>query len=150
MVFLIGVNHIIQHRGYSFPQKEAAIHKFSEHVEMKALELKVKTIAEEWSHEANQRNKVQFSTVQTVATNLDLKHIFCDPTIEERKKHGINESNKDRREEFWIERLKDLLHEKILFVCGEDHLESFKSKLDSRGILVEIVSQGWGKGLCGN
>jgi endonuclease IV len=57
MVFLIGVNHIIQHPGFSFHQKEAAISKFSEHVEMKALELKVKTIAEEWSQEANKINK---------------------------------------------------------------------------------------------
>ena len=149
MVFLIGVNHIIQHTGFSFHQKEAAISEFLEHVEMKALELKVKTIAEEWSQEANKNNNVPFSTVQTVATKLDLKHIFCDPTNQERKKHGIEKSNTDGREEFWIERLKEVLQDNILFVCGEDHLESFKSKLNSCGILVEIVSRGWGMGLYG-
>lgn len=142
MVFLVGVDHIIQHNGFSWPKKESAINEFSEYLESKVQELKVAVIAEEFSDETLRINNVPMSTAQMVAQRLGLKHVLCDPDSKERKARGI--SNDDERENIWIERLSDAIDETILFICGDSHLESFKDKLLSRGVATEIISRGWG------
>ena len=142
MVFLLGVDHIIQHNGFSWPKKESAINEFSEYLERRAKELKVAVIAEEFSDEALKINNVPMSTAQMVAQRLGLKHMLCDPNREERKARGIY--NDDEREIIWIERLSDAIDETILFICGDSHLESLKDKLMSCGVETEIISQGWG------
>lgn len=142
MVFLLGVDHIIQYNSYSWPKKESAVNKFSEYLERKAKELKVTVIAEEFSDEALKINNVPMSNAQIVAQRLGLKHVLCDPNREERRSRGM--CNDDERESFWIERLSDAIDETILFICGDSHLESLKYKLMSRGVETEIISQGWG------
>lgn len=146
MIFLVGIDHTLQHDNaeFSFPKKEAALPDFLAYLESTALKLKVTTIAEEFSEEALQINKVKYSTIQSVANKLELKHIFCDPTTEERQKNKITKKDTDKREEYWFECLRNVVNENILFICGEKHLESFSLKLQQKGILVEIVSREWG------
>jgi hypothetical protein len=53
-----------------------------------------------------------------------------------------------QREIIWLDRLKESinLHKNILFICGNNHLESFQDKLknDERFHFdVKIVSMGW-------
>ena len=143
MVYLIGIDHTLQHDRLGSPGKHRAIDEFLKYVELKAQQLEVTTIGEEWSEEANKNNKVECSTVQNLACKLGLEHILCDPTSKERLKNNIEKKDSNRREEFWLTRLKGVLHEKILFICGDQHLKSFKQKLEHRNISVEIISSGW-------
>lgn len=142
MVFIVGVDHIIQHNGFSWAAKLSAIKVFSEYLEKIAQDFDVTVIAEEFSEESLRINHVPMSTAQIVAKRINLKHLFCDPNREERKALGI--SNDDDRERIWVERLRDVINETILFICGDRHLVSFKDKLLSEGVAIEIISQGWG------
>ena len=144
MIYLIGINHKLQHEKIGLAEKQNVIREFLQYVESTAEQFQVTTIAEEWSEEASEINEVEFSTVQTLARKLGLKHILCDPTTEERMQNNIGKKDFDRREEFWFKRLHRVLHENILFICGDQHLESFTRKLESKSISAEIVSSGWG------
>jgi hypothetical protein len=145
VVFIIGVDHIIQHNGFGWPAKSSAIKELSEYLEKIAREFDVTIIAEEFSEESLRINHVTMSTAQIVAKRINLKHLFCDPNREERKALGI--SSDDERERIWVECLRDVIKETILFICGDSHIESFKDKLLLEGVTAEIVSQGWGSEL---
>lgn len=47
------------------------------------------------------------------------------------------------REEFWYNRLGDLLEMNILFICGHEHVDRFKSFLLDRGHGCEIIINFW-------
>ncbi len=98
-------------------------------------------LAEEFSTEACDLSGVSASVAQLVARELGIAHLFCDPTTEERKRHGI--TSHDDRECFWLERLLTVKPTRVLFVCGDTHLETFGDKLRSAGYEVAILSRGW-------
>jgi ActR/RegA family two-component response regulator len=45
------------------------------------------------------------------------------------------------REELWIDRLGEDIHKRVLFVCGANHRETLRRRLESRGIEVKIVEK---------
>jgi hypothetical protein len=47
------------------------------------------------------------------------------------------------REKYWCDRLGDLLKLNILFICGHEHAERFKSFLLDRGHQCEIIIDFW-------
>lgn len=98
-------------------------------------------LAEEFSAEACGLSRVSASVAQLVAHELGIAHLFCDPTTEERRRHGI--TSHDDRECFWLERLLTVKPTRLLFVCGDSHQETFGDKLRSAGYDVEILSRGW-------
>jgi len=148
MVFLIGVDHIIQHDGFLWPAKAQAIEHFSEFLTKKVQDLSIAFLAEEFSEEALEKSSASTSTVGAVASELGVEYRLCDPMSRQRKEQGI--SDDDRREEFWLQSLKDALNRNILFICGESHLATFRQKLLSQGVPAEIVSKGWGRELIPN
>ena len=57
-------------------------------------------------------------------------------------------TQRHKREDEWISRLKNPNESLILFICGFDHLKSFNALLNKRGIKSEILSEEyWGKEL---
>ncbi len=54
-------------------------------------------------------------------------------TIEDHKK----------RERIWLERLKGIYQDPMLFVCGIDHLDTFGSLLRSNNYACEILEKRW-------
>ena len=79
-----------------------------------------------------------------VSSKAGVQHLFCDPTTQERQTSGI--STDSQREQFWLDRLTSTCHDKIIYICGEDHLKSFLGKLRVAGHDPTILSSGWGKG----
>ncbi len=49
------------------------------------------------------------------------------------------------REEFWFDRLMDVLGLNILFICGHEHVERFRDLLLRKGHLCEILDPFWGR-----
>jgi hypothetical protein len=104
-----------------------------------------------------------------MATNV--KHRFCDPCPNERRRRGIYEDlprlspgcfdaellnlmptatvahqhdighRWPIREEFWIEQLGPDLHKEVLFVCGALHRITFRRRLEAKGAQVRIVEK---------
>ncbi len=47
------------------------------------------------------------------------------------------------REKYWYSRLRDVLHENILFICGHEHVDRFNSLLRECGQPGSIVDNFW-------
>ena len=142
LAFLVGVDHELQYlRSDLLDYKGEAVENLRKHLTESVHALQVKHLAEEFSTEACDLNRVSASVAQLVARDLGITHLFCDPTTEERRRYGI--TSHDDRECFWLQRLLTIKPTRLLFVCGDSHLETFGDKLRSAGYEVKILSRGW-------
>ncbi len=144
VVYLIGVDHRIQYTNNSCgPEWKSDIQTLENYLVSKVTEFGIELLAEEFSQECIEWNNASGCTVRDAAERCEKTHLFCDPTTSERASLGIN--TPDMREKYWMEKIKGSEASSVLFVCGDDHLESFSEILKAQGIEAQIVSQGWGK-----
>ena len=139
MVYLIGGRHDIQFDPGPHPSKIVRDKRasFKAHV-LKVIEtLGISILAEEFSDEAKELWGVSESTLEQLANAKGIEHRFCDPTPVQREENGIEQSDSDKREQFWLSRIQDCKSRNILFVCGSDHVEAFGKKLIAAGFDVE-------------
>ena len=143
MVYLIGVNHIVQHDA---PHVKIAREKratFKAHV-LEAIEkFGISILAEEFSDEAKKKVGVSETTLEQFGKTKAIEYRPCDPTSIEKKEKGIGESDWDKREEFWLSRIQDCKNRNVLFVCGDCHVEPFAKKLIAEGFDVEQSPRCW-------
>jgi hypothetical protein len=78
---------------------------------------------------------------------MGIDHRYCDPDQKERAALGI--ATDGEREQEWINRIAHDKECQIIFVCGDNHVKSFKNKLEEAGLSVAIDSEGWGNELAG-
>jgi hypothetical protein len=113
------------------------------------------------------------SVAKAVATRLDIQHLFCEPDTEQRLAIGLKIGEELRthvdtiskktgrewkeiyateirkqfaaREAVWLERLEGCNPNKrsTILVCGADHVDTFKARLDVKKILANIHCAGW-------
>lgn len=93
-----------------------------------------------------------------VAQHHGLEHVFCDPDRDERNKlYEDNETTEEAdeangfplREGVWLARAKHLLSAKrVLFLCGANHVPTFKARLEGEGFAVNVycadLASEWG------
>ena len=144
MVYLIGVNHSVQHEGALNPLKSAEIERFKSHISESIKTNHITLIAEEFSDESIRLSGISRSVLQGVAAREGIEHRLCDPNTLERREHSIKKQDHRKREQFWLCRIADAKNQNILFVCGSDHVTSFKELLEQSGYVVQILSDGWG------
>ena len=171
MIYLIGVNHKIQHNrdgdtGLSLRNK------FSAFLVSKVKEYNITLLAEEFSEQAFQESNATIDTVKDVAEKLSIKHLFCDPNKKERKGinipcreeikntfniHGpvIGSSSEDSRikeeqrkyhnvrENFWYNRIEKHISKNLIFICGADHMKSFETLLVGKGHKTIVLIENW-------
>lgn len=144
-IFLVGVDHRIQwipkHLG---PESAAELEEFSEYLAHISSDNEITLIAEEFSEEALEKSNAIDSVARRASAKAGVQHLFCDPTTQERQASGISTSC--QREQLWLNRLTSAPHHRIVFICGEDHLESFSARLNMAGHQTNTLSSGWGKG----
>jgi hypothetical protein len=144
-VYLIGVDHTIQYINESAsPAKYEQVHKFSHHLTKVAKEHQATLIAEEFSKEALDASKATTSTAQKVASEVNIRHRFCDPSTEQRRQSGIAKNDVWSRERYWLDCIRANQDGTIIFICGDNHVKNFESLLWDEGYKVDIVSTGWG------
>ncbi len=133
-IYLVGIDHQVQHDGPTMiPEREKAISEFCDFLEAKAKELRISMMSEELDEDALKTSHATKSTVQHVAKSLGLKHLYCDPTKDMRRQLGIH-NDRDLREEYWLSCLTGHVEaERILFVCGVGHVDTFHQKLTRKG-----------------
>ena len=148
MVYLLGVDHQVQHSGLPMtPERDKATRDFCTFLKSMVKDLNISMLVEEFNEDALRMNNVSISIVKNVAEGVELKHLYCDPTRQERKALGID-NDLDRREQFWLSRLEPHLnYERILLVCGASHLESFQRRLLDKGVKAEVLPAQFGVGL---
>jgi hypothetical protein len=133
---------MIQHGGAMTEAKRRFVDQFVVYLETTARELSVTEIAEEFSEDALDKSKTTYCTAREVATKLCIAHRFCDPTTEERRQHAVISNS--QREKFWLTQISGSQEENILFICGDDHIESFSNRLTKAGYPNKILSRRWG------
>ena len=80
MIYLIGVDHIVQHiNKEASAEKARLVAEFTHHLKEAAKSLRVVLLAEEFSTEALAKNSATSSTAQKVSRELKIQHRFCDP-----------------------------------------------------------------------
>lgn len=164
-IFLIGLNHSFQLKGY-----EKGWKFFKTYLYEQCIEENPDLIAEELNIEAIELWKASDSVARIVANSLGIDHLFCDPDSNQRKKHGIKsrkeiiadlgfgraipsqESEKidriekkqwPKREEFWLKRLLGHGFKKCIFLVGTEHIDSFSEKIKANSINLKIITQNW-------
>lgn len=164
-VYLIGVDHFAQWNRES-DQTRNFINYLGEQIKQHNISF----IGEEFSEEALEMNSVKSTTTQDIAKQYGIKHRFCDPDTKTRKELGIplrqeikdnldiksvvlENSAQDKqikeeqrtyhpvREQFWLDKIKNEIFEKAIFVCGSEHLNSFKSLLERGGYNIFILNK---------
>jgi len=167
-VHLIGVNHKVQAVRHG-SEADSLHEEYAACLETVCKRIGATAIAEEYSESALGKDS---SVTLQVANELKASHYFCDPCKEERKAlryfdrqtlelnmflhDGATENLSDFagaieigryfpiREEIWLDKIKNLKEEKLVFVCGDVHVESFKARLEGSGFEVQVASRGLG------
>lgn len=170
MIYLIGVDHRIQHDGHGSANDDQRS-LFSAYIEEEVLRLKIKVLAEEFSDYAVRSSVASNSTVREISYRLGLQHIFCDPDLKERdalaiprekemlEVLGINSLKRTKdddlklkkekekyfpaREEFWFERISEVIDQNILIIIGAEHVNTFPWVLEKYGCEYEILNNNW-------
>jgi hypothetical protein len=143
-VFLVGVNHAIQwSRSDDSLRTKEEVGRFEQYLAEQCQRHQIELLAEEWSQQFNRMNKVTESTVQSVAAELNMQDLLCDP--EERAPLDFSA---DERERIWRDCIFAAQKQRILFVCGDDHLDSFRTLLQESGCQASILSrERWGRNI---
>jgi hypothetical protein len=170
LLHMIGTSH---HYQYGMGAKrgevactEAQESAFRDFAHSSALACQVEAIAEELNEEGLREAGKPVSVLQSLANDLDLPHLFCEPDRSERDVLGAAEETLIRmqalmnvqseevvqaqleeqfriRETVWLQRLEGLSVWPVLFVCGANHVRSFSARLAAPGVSVKVVHPNW-------
>jgi hypothetical protein len=143
MVYLIGVHHLVQHDAPSVKIVREKRATFKAHVLEVIKKLDISVFAEEFNEEAKKNQGVSRTTLEQFGKAERIEYRSCDPTSIERKEKQIERSDWDKREKVWLSRINDCKNRNVLFVCGDDHFESFSKKLTAEGFAVEHAPKCW-------
>ena len=169
-IILIGTRHTYQYgvgaKWGKVPCTEAEEQAFREFVRSVVVKSGARGIGEELNREALAEVGKSVSVLQSVASELRLPHLFCEPSRAERAQLGVEQENDIRigvflsdgeesevqerlrvqfrkREQDWLRRLLAFDHCPVLYVCGANHVPSFSELLREAGIACEVVDSDW-------
>ncbi|MDD5626445.1 MAG: hypothetical protein PHW01_00300 [Patescibacteria group bacterium] len=125
-------------------------------------------ICEGFSEEVLAANNIASTIPQRIAKELNLQCIFCDPDEQVRKEIGYPTQKELRekfgnksaimgteeyekrmdyikkfwpiRESYWLNKFKNNPAQSIIFICGSEHLKSFKSLLIKDAYKVSSIT----------
>lgn len=144
MVYIVGVNHVEVQCEYFDHSNAHLVAPFVNWMRNKTRDLQLTVLAEEFSEDCftttfgyPQLTGKERSSAQKIADEFHIRDIFCDPTIKDRDEWGIQDDQ--TRERFWLGRIIDLKIEKMLFICGGSHVQSFKRLLKTNGFMVGVI-----------
>lgn len=144
-VFLVGVDHRIQYTNASCgPDWRSRIRAFEDYLVSQATTLSTDLLGEEFSEELLAINRATACTVRDAAARAQCAHYFCEAPSSERAQTGA--ALVEARETYWLERIQSTGANRIVFVCGNDHLSSFANRLQTAGYSTTELSRDWGMG----
>ncbi|OGP54582.1 MAG: hypothetical protein A2Y65_06300 [Deltaproteobacteria bacterium RBG_13_52_11] len=144
--------------------------KFKSYLENLFLKENPDLIAEELNEDAIKKWNALGSLARETARHLGIRHLFCDPDLEERKALGIKcfkeiaqelgygsvltseqssevkkieKTHWEKRERFWLGKLIEKQFDKCIFLVGADHVDHFNTLLTAHGFRSAIVERDW-------
>jgi hypothetical protein len=152
MLYLIGVDHSVQHDGraaYQDPEFTRLRVEFPTFLDKAARETGAKVIAEESNSDVLKKFAATKSIPYAVASEIGVRHLFCEPCVVERKQLGIigikNPADFRKREASWMEKLMVIEEGLVLFVLGADHVGSFSELAKNSGFSVSVIEEYYGR-----
>lgn len=169
MIYIIGVDHKIQNDGLG-QANEVQLSLFSAYLEETIKNLNIEIVVEESNEDALSRSMDKNCVARNVAHKFKLNHIFCEPTMRERRKLNIpkdreicdmlglgialskedvkklDEKKKDyfpARENFWFEQIVDFRDKEMLMIIGAEHTNSFPKILEKHNCNYKIINKNW-------
>lgn len=170
MIYIIGVDHKIQNDG-PYQANEAQLLLFSTYLEKMIKKFNIEVIVEESNEDVLSISMAKNCIARNIANKLKLKHVFCEPTMRERRELGVpkepeicdmlglnsialnkedikklNEKKKDYfpiRENFWFEQIVDFRDKKMLMIIGAEHTNSFPKILEKYNCDYKILNKNW-------
>lgn len=163
-VFLIGTSH--EHQRLRLGANDPGSEQLRALLTVTARQYHVRAIAEEMSIEGLSDHGAHDSVGRQVADALRLPHRYCDPSREERKALGVVEEDdihmsafmagRDAqqveaairashaiREERWLQHVFALDTWPVLFICGANHTEAFRDRLEKNSIDTHVLFKKW-------
>lgn len=158
MIHLVGTNHELQH--FARPKRAAELlvvkarGEFQEYLRTQIKRLNPAVVAEESAEELMKWMGTE-STVKAVADECGIRHLYCDPDSVTRTKLGVpigsehlTEEEKRKyhniRERYWYQQIKRFDGQPVLFVCGANHIPSFRALLSENKYQAETLCEYWG------
>jgi hypothetical protein len=89
MIYLVGVEHTKSQWQYQNGSNKNAVAAFTNSLRRHIKRFGIAIIAEELSEECLEQQGVSRSTAQTVAQELNINHVFCEPSAWEREDFEI-------------------------------------------------------------
>lgn len=144
-VLLVGVDHRIQWVPQPVsPEWQRDLREFAHYLEDQARCAGADVIAEELSEESLARSQARASVAREVASLLEVRHLFCDPDSAQRQQLSIEADV--QREQYWLQEIEQARGTVTLFICGDNHVDSFEQRCKSTGLETKVLSRNWGKG----
>ena len=150
MNYIFGVNHAIQHDGYLENRPKHTIDEirgFREEIYTFARDHNIDMIAEEFCTDACQISNVETSILYRLAQDMEIGHLYLALNQSERVALGIASREHDVHEYEWLNKIRNMSYNNAIIVVGEDHVESFKYKLESVGCHCQVVRRGIGQNI---
>jgi hypothetical protein len=140
-VYLIGVDHRFQRIG-SLGLPEEVTHEFAGKLKELVREYQIRGIAEEMSIDGLGMHRAAGGSLPFfVARDLDLPHLYCDPSREIQQRLGIESDV--QRENYWLEQLRTFGAYPCLFILGATHTASFSRLLDESCFSATVLFDNW-------
>jgi len=146
-VCIVGVNHRIQwwpppdELGSGWKRR---LTDFETYLDDQCQRFNVDLLAEEFNKEMLRNSRSVRSCAKAVADNRGISHRYCDPTMDERNRDRVD--SVEKRMHVWLQRILATSSQRVLFVCGDDHVEDFATLLKETGHQATPLSSHWGKG----
>ncbi len=95
-----------------------------------------------------------FDVMETVKRKYNIQEkLIIDNDLRKRiedETGSIVKSFWDIRERFWVDKIKDIIDENIIFICGHEHAERLSKHLNDLGRTNVIIDPFWRKDIFGN
>nr|VFJ54297.1 MAG: hypothetical protein BECKFW1821A_GA0114235_10472 [Candidatus Kentron sp. FW] len=157
IIYLIGVHHSIQHDGGdlgNIPGLAALREQFRYYLMKTLEELGVSVLAEELNEDALAIFNTPESLARSIAGKSGVSHVFCEPSWEMRKSLGFTGKLQRKhhviRELFWYNKIVDYKGERIIFICGANHIPSFTALIRKKGQHAIVLTPYYGQGFFSN
>lgn len=140
-VFLVGTDHRYQ-RGAALGVRDEVFAEFRAELQRFISQYAIKGIAEEMSLDGMGMHRSTGGSLGFhIARELELPHLYCDPSRQERHKMGI--TSLQGRERYWLDQLGTFLGFPCLFILGADHVPSFFALLHQTGFEAAVLIHDW-------
>lgn len=151
MIYLVGVEHLKTQWIDEYESNAHFVDLFINSLRQDVKKFKVAIIAEELNEDelAGYNVSKSSSSAYQIARECEIGHIFCDPNLKEREDLSIpappytSEQNRksdfQKREHFWLKKIIHLKDKPDVFICGRNHVESFRRLLEGNGFRVTVL-----------